>query len=100
MSWYVYVTVDGKRTYVKKSGLVAMGLSSDLTYDEAAALVERLNAQSKHDYQAGRRLKIAERIETVRLESLAFQPALVAMGAVKFDPSEWAERPYVFYNYF
>lgn len=129
-SWYIYI--DGKN--VKKSGLVAAGFSPDLTFDQAKARAAQLNAQNKLELRSKERLKIAERMETERLEALAFLPkldieefensvlapkflgtmvwdhkhklavkwraALITMGAVKLDPSEWAEKPFLYYNYF
>lgn len=134
LSWYVVITEGSKRTYIKKASLVAAGFSPNLSYDEAKSRATQLNAQGKLKLQAARRAKIAERLDTERLEALAFLPmtdihefenkilapkflsvdvwdpkhklavkwraAIKTMGAVKLDPSEWAEKPFLFYNYF
>ena len=111
-----------------------LGIPGHLTYAEACARAEQINAQGKVRYLADRRIKIAERLDKERVEALAFLPALVieefervvlapkflgqdvwdpkykqavkwraaltTMRWVKLDPSEWAEKPFLFYNYF
>lgn len=138
VAWYLevreYKGDACERTQIPKSRYNTFGIPADLSYEQATARAEQLNAQEKINGDLVKRQAIVERLEKEREEEIAFLPKLDreefenkilapkflasdvwddkhklavkwraatrAMKAVNLDPSEWAEKPFLFYNYF